>query len=185
MPRQQPAEPTELFPAEPVSRKRRSAPAPHDEAPRAGKPLRVKRRTDTVTLSFRVHTSMDELLTEACEVSGHGPKGVVEEAVHNYADALGIAAELPEDDPGFFEDMPHDFSGRLDRRADGTGENPDMVMVSVRLRPITRARAWHCCVITGQNSQTTLATLLNIYFHRIGVPQKRRGDVKGKSRRSG
>ncbi|PZG38099.1 hypothetical protein C1I98_24645 [Spongiactinospora gelatinilytica] len=177
----------ELFPAEgdaSTKRSRRTL-TPRHETPRSGRPLRTKGRADTMTLSARLHAHLDDRLTVACERTGHGPKGIVEEAIHNYADALGVPAELPQDDDGFTEAMPHDYSNRKNRRPDGEGTDPDLLMLSVRVRPITRARMWHCCVMTGQGVQSTMTTLLNLYLHKLGVPQNVHRDAKGRLRRSG
>lgn len=113
-------------------------------------------------------------------MTGLGPKGVVEAAISSYADALGVPADFPENDPGFDEKMPHDYSNRRNRRENGTGEDPDLVMLSVRTTKVLRARLWHSCEYSGQGAQTTLTTALNVYFRKLGVPQNVHRDAQGK-----
>ncbi|MGP3965366.1 hypothetical protein ACTWPT_56405 [Nonomuraea sp. 3N208] len=130
-------------------------------------------------MSVRVHTHLDDRVAYACDMTGLGPKGVVEAAINDYADALGVPAEFAESNPGFTEQMPHDYSNRRNRRPNGTGEDPDLVMVSVRVIPLTRARLWHSCDYSGQGAQTTVVTALNLYLRKLGVPQNVNRDAKG------
>ncbi|MET7334286.1 hypothetical protein [Nonomuraea sp. NPDC005650] len=139
---------------------------PRATSRRIGKPKTL------YALNVRIPRDMDERITAAVERTGMGPQSIGNEAINDYATAVGVPEDLPvpaKEDRPFRERTPK-------KRRYGAAEENEDRQFSVRITPLTDARLTVACDITGHGPQDFVQTALNIWLHKKKIPYSARQD---------
>ncbi|WP_219459819.1 hypothetical protein [Nonomuraea rhizosphaerae] len=133
---------------------------------------RTKARQDKPTLSTRLSYHLNERLSHANEITGLGVSGIVEAALAEYLDFLGIPAdaEPPRSPDGSRPKRERTVKSRT-RRAK---EEVDDVNVGPRITRQTDNRLTVACLDTATGPQDILETALKAWMRKHNIPLTRR-----------
>jgi hypothetical protein len=133
------------------------------------KPPATRRRTtapkELYRLNVRIPRALDERLTAAHEHTGMGPQPIGNQAINDYATAVGVPEVVPVPAK---EDRP--FRERTPKKRAYDGEAGDNPQFSIRVTPLTDARLAMACDIVGQGPQDLVATALSVWLHKHKIP---------------
>ncbi|MFG1709160.1 hypothetical protein ACFLIM_38810 [Nonomuraea sp. M3C6] len=134
----------------------------------AGSRVRTKSRQDKPTLAVRISYHTNERLTPANEKTGLGVSGIVEAALVDYLDFLGIPADA---EPPRNPDGSRPKRERTDKkRTRRTKEEIDEVSIGPRITRQTDNRLTIACLDTGTGPQDILETALKAWLRKQGIP---------------
>lgn len=132
----------------------------------AGK--RTKKRQTKPILSVRISPQLDDKLTQANEVTGLGISGIVEAALSEYFDFLGIPADA---EPPLNPDGSRPKRERtVKRRTRRAREEVDDVAIGPRITRQTDNRLTVACLNTGTGPQDIVETALKAWLLRHDIP---------------
>ncbi|QFY09580.1 hypothetical protein GBF35_25625 [Nonomuraea phyllanthi] len=133
---------------------------------------RTKSRQDKPTLVVRISYHTNERLTQANEETGLGISGIVEAALTDYLDFLGIPADAkPPLNPDGTRPKRERSVKRRTRRA---REEIDDVNIGPRITHQTNDRLTVACLNTATGPQDILETALKAWLLKHGIPLYRR-----------
>ncbi|PRX66174.1 hypothetical protein B0I32_106310 [Nonomuraea fuscirosea] len=134
------------------------------QAPR----VRTKARQDKPTLSARISHQTNERLSIANEDTGLGISGIVEAALTEYFDFLGIPADV---EPPRAPDGSRPKRERtLKKRIRRAREEVDEVPIAPRITRQTDNRLTVACLNTSTGPQDVVETALKAWLMRHGIP---------------
>lgn len=145
----------------------RKAPAKQAEL-QAARPLRTKRRQDKPTLGVRISYHTNERLTAANEHTGLGVSGIIEAALSEYLDFLGVApdAQPPRSPDGTRPKRERSIKKRTRRLRDEI----DDAAIAPRITQQTNDRLTVACIETATGPQDIVETALKAWLRKQGVP---------------
>ncbi|MEU8195320.1 hypothetical protein AB0C10_16215 [Microbispora amethystogenes] len=134
---------------------------------RTAQATRIKKPKPTVTLGVRLDYHVNERLTAATEKTGLGPGGVVEAAINDYCNWLGI--------PEIVQPFRNPDGSKVrrepaKRRTRRHREEIDDVRLSPRVSVMTDERLTYACIQTGNGPKEVVEAALTAWFVRNGVP---------------
>ncbi|TDD36100.1 hypothetical protein E1286_38705 [Nonomuraea terrae] len=129
---------------------------------------RTKSRQDKPTLAVRISPQTNERLTYANEQTGLGISGIVETALVDYLDFLGIPADAePPRNPDGSRPKRERSVKRRTRRA---AEEVDDVPIGPRITRQTDDRLTIACLDTATGPQDIVETALKAWLRKQGIP---------------
>ncbi|GGK90819.1 hypothetical protein Ppa06_57490 [Planomonospora parontospora subsp. parontospora] len=138
-------------------------PSPPSRSTRSPKRIKAPTWTGQRPLTIRMWPIAVDRLTVACEQTGLGRKGVIQDALTHYFDRIGVPTDL---DIG--PDRPRrDPATRRPRKGVVKDERET---ITVRADPIIDARLTKACEMTGLSPQGIYDDALDPYFDLIGIP---------------
>ncbi|MEV4748986.1 hypothetical protein AB0K21_21630 [Streptosporangium sp. NPDC049248] len=145
----------------------RKAPAKRAE-PQAAPHLRTKRRQDKPTLGIRISYHTNERLTAANETTGLGISGIIEAALSDYLDFLGIP---PDAQPPLNPDGTRPRRERTVKKR--TRRHPDEIddqAIAPRITHQINDRLLVACLDTATGPQDIVETALKAWLRKQGIP---------------
>ncbi|GAA1768537.1 hypothetical protein [Nonomuraea bangladeshensis] len=137
------------------------------QAERQASPLRTKARADKPTLSTRISPQLDERLSRANEATGLGISGIVEAALSEYFDFLGIPADA---EPPLNPDGSRPKRERtVKKRTRRAKEEIDDVAIAPRITRQTDNRLTVACLNTATGPQEVVETALKAWLLKRGI----------------
>ncbi|WP_433235308.1 hypothetical protein ACQPYK_25120 [Streptosporangium sp. CA-135522] len=130
--------------------------------------VRIKSRQDKPTLAVRISYHTNERLTYANDKTGLGISGIVEAALVDYLDFLGIPAdaEPPRSPDGSRPKRERSVKKRTRRSKDEVDE----VTIGPRITRRTDDRLTIACLDTATGPQDIVETALKAWLRKRGVP---------------
>ncbi|MEQ4724716.1 hypothetical protein [Nonomuraea sp. B19D2] len=130
--------------------------------------MRTKKRKDKPTLAVRISYHTNERLSHANEETGLGISGIVEAALVDYLDFLGIPADAK---PPLSPDGTRPKRERsIKRRTRRSKEEVDDVPIGPRITHQTDDRLTVACLSTGTGPQDMVETALRAWLLKHGIP---------------
>lgn len=130
--------------------------------------MRTKARQDKPTLATRISYHTNERLSHANEKTGLGISGIVEAALRDYFDFLGIPADA---DPPRNPDGSRPRRERtVKKRTRRAKEEIDDVTIAPRITRQTDNRLTVACLDTATGPQDIVETALKAWLRKQGVP---------------
>ncbi|MFF0770914.1 hypothetical protein ACFYUK_18660 [Nonomuraea wenchangensis] len=129
---------------------------------------RTKARQDKPTFSTRISPQLDERLSRANEATGLGISGIIEAALSEYFDFLGIPADA---EPPLNPDGSRPKRERsVKKRTRRAKEEIDDVAIAPRITRQTDNRLTVACLDTATGPQDILETALKAWLRKQGIP---------------